>query len=351
MQKKVVIGMSGGVDSSVAAYLLKKEGYDVVGVTMRTWKDNCDEDEAVVDAKSVAKKLDIPFYTVDFREEFKKNVMDYFANEYKCGRTPNPCVVCNRFVKWEALLNRAKDFGCDYVATGHYARIDKHPETGRFVIRESVTAKKDQTYALYNLTQEQLSRTLMPIGEFEKEKTRQIAAEIGLPVAEKGDSQDICFIPDNDYVGFLKSKYGYNPKAGKYVDREGKFLGMHKGIVNYTIGQRKGLGLACGKHVYVTEINPEKNEVVIGDNEDLFKTKVYADKINLMAVESLEGEKRLTAKIRYAHKKSPCVIKDIGGGVIEATFDEPQRAPAPGQAIVFYDGDYVFGGGTIIDSK
>ncbi len=348
MAKKVIIGMSGGVDSSVAAYLLKKEGYDVIGVTMRTWKDNCDEDMAVVDARKVAEKLDIPFYIVDFRKEFKSKVMDYFCEEYKNGRTPNPCVVCNRLIKWEALLEKAKDFDCDLVATGHYARIDKYPETGRFVIRDSVTAKKDQTYALYNLTQEQLKSTLMPIGNYEKDEIRKIASEIGLEVAEKSDSQDICFIPDNDYVGFLRDKYGYKPVAGKYVDLNGKFLGMHKGIVNYTIGQRKGLGVSFGKHMFVTKIDAEKNEIILGDNEDLFTTKVYADKINLMAVEKLEGEKRLTAKIRYAHKKSDCVIRMMDNGIIECEFDEPQRAATPGQAIVFYDGEYVFGGGTII---
>lgn len=351
MSKKVIIGMSGGVDSSVAAYLLKEQGYDVIGVTMKTWKDDSEEDSSVADAKRVAAKLGIPFYTIDFRKEFKKYVMDYFADEYKSGRTPNPCVVCNRYVKWEALLEKAKDFGCDTVATGHYARIAKHPETGRFVIRESVTAKKDQTYALYNLTQKQLGSTIMPVGEYDKEAIREIALKIGLPVAKKNDSQDICFVPDNDYVGFLKRTYGYKAAAGRYIDMSGNYLGMHKGIVNYTIGQRKGLGLACGKHVYVTKIIPEKNEVIIGDNTDLFKKKVYADKVNLMAVEKLEGEKRLTAKIRYAHKKSPCVVRMGENGVLECEFDEPQRAPAPGQALVLYDGEYVFGGGTIIDSE
>ena len=349
MAEKVVIGMSGGVDSSVAAYLLKEQGYDVTGVTMLTWRKT-DDDEAVKDAKKVAEKLGIPFFTVDFRQEFKKYVMDYFASEYKAGRTPNPCTVCNRFVKWEALIKKAKEFGADYIATGHYARIDRHPVTDRLVIRDSVTAKKDQTYALYNLTQEQLKATLMPIGNYEKDEIRQIAARIGLDVAEKGDSQDICFIPDNDYVAFLEKKYGYKAEKGKYVDLSGKPIGEHKGIVNYTIGQRKGLGVSFGKHMFVTKIKPETNEIVLGDNDDLFKRTVYADNVNLMAVDKIEGEIRLTAKIRYAHKKTECNVS-MKDGILECVFDEPQRAPTPGQALVLYDGEYVFGGGTIIDAK
>lgn len=350
MAEKVVIGMSGGVDSSVAAFLLKEQGYDVLGVTMLTWRKT-DDDEAVKDAKKVAEKLGIPFFTVDFRQEFKKYVMDYFASEYKAGRTPNPCTVCNRFVKWEALIKKAKEFGADFIATGHYARIDRHPVTGRLVIRDSVTAKKDQTYALYNLTQEQLKSTLMPIGNYEKDEIRQIAARIGLEVAEKGDSQDICFIPDNDYVAFLERKYGYKAKKGNYVDLAGKPIGEHKGIVNYTIGQRKGLGVSFGKHMFVTKIKPETNEIVLGDNDDLFKKTVYADNVNLMAVDKIEGDIRLTAKIRYAHKKTECTVRMGDDGILECVFDEPQRAPTPGQALVLYDGEYVFGGGTIIDAK
>lgn len=349
MSKKVVVGMSGGVDSSVAAYLLKEQGMDVIGVTMRTWKADEETDESVVDAKRVAKQLDIPHYVLDFRPEFKKYVMDYFAGEYFKGRTPNPCVVCNRFVKWQALLSRTAELGCEYVATGHYASVDKYPSTGRYVIKESVNAAKDQTYALYNLTQSQLKCTIMPIGGYSKDEVRAIAEKIGLDVAGKADSQDICFIPDNDYVGFLKKNYGYTEKSGNYVDLNGNILGRHKGIARYTIGQRKGLGLACGSHVYVNKIIPETNEVVISDNESLFKTKIYADKINFMAVDKLEGEVRLTAKIRYAHKKAPCTVR-MKDGVLECTFDEPQRAPAPGQALVLYDGSYVYGGGTIINS-
>ena len=350
MNKKVVVGMSGGVDSSVAAYLLKEQGMDVIGVTMRTWKDNKEDDMAVTDAKRVAKQLNIPHYTLDFRPEFKKYVMDYFANEYLMGRTPNPCVVCNRFVKWQMLLSRTAEYGCEYVATGHYAAVDKYPATGRFVIKESLNAAKDQTYALYNLTQEQLMHTIMPIGVYKKEDVRAIAEKAGLEVAKKADSQDICFVPDNDYVGFLKRNYGYTEKAGNFVDMQGHILGRHRGIANYTVGQRKGLGLACGKHVYVNQLRPDTNEVVISDNESLFKTKIYADKLNLMAVDKLDGEVRLTAKIRYAHKKSPCTVKMVGD-ILECTFDEPQRAPAPGQAIVLYDGSYVYGGGTIIKGE
>lgn len=357
MKERVVIGLSGGVDSSVAAYLLKEQGYEVLGVTMQIWKDEREFEEkekegcggitAVEDARRVAAQLGISHSVLNFKPEFKAHVMDYFVEEYLRGRTPNPCNACNRYVKWEALLKKAGELGADYIATGHYARIVKLPN-GRYTIRTSVTAAKDQTYALYNLTQEQLSHTLMPVGEYSKEEIRTIAERIGLSVAHKADSQEICFIPDHDYAAFIEREAGGKvPPKGNYVDKDGNILGQHEGITHYTIGQRKGLGIALGRHVFVTEIRPETNEVVLGNNEDVFGTEVFADNINLMSVPAIEGKMRFMGKIRYAHKGAPCTVEMAEPGVLHCTFDEPQRAATPGQALVLYDGDVVAGGGLI----
>lgn len=359
-KKKVVVGMSGGVDSSVAAYLLKEQGYDVIGVTMQIWQDEdraiqeenggCCGLSAVDDARRVAADLGIPYYVMNFKKEFKRDVIDYFIEEYRQGRTPNPCIACNRYVKWESLLKRSLDIGADYIATGHYARIVKL-DNGRYTLMRSATLAKDQTYALYNLTQEQLSRTLMPVGEYSKDKVREIAERINLQVASKLDSQDICFVPDGDYASFIEETTGEKVVPGNFVDLDGNILGQHKGIIHYTVGQRKGLGLSLGKPVFVLEIRPETNEVVIGDNEDALSNTLRANRINFMSVEELEGEKRVFAKIRYNHKGAWCTVKKSGEDEILCTFEEPQRAITPGQAVVLYDGDYVFGGGTIIGDK
>ena len=355
-KKKVVVGMSGGVDSSVAACLLKEEGYDVIGVTMRTWskeeafrteEGGCCGLSAVEDAERVAQVLGIPYYVMNFKEEFQKYVVDYFISEYLRGRTPNPCIACNRYVKWEALLKRSLEIGADYIATGHYARVEKLAN-GRYAIRNSITSKKDQTYALYNLTQFQLSHTLMPIGNYEKEEVREIAKRYKLPVAQKADSQDICFVPDGDYAGFIEKNAPEKVQGeGNFVTPDGEILGRHKGLIHYTVGQRKGLGLSMGRPVFVSELRPQTNEVVISES-DVYSTELVCNEINFMGIEDLKEEKKLWAKVRYAHSGQWCIAKRTAQDEIRAVFEEPVRAVTPGQAVVFYDGEYVMAGGVII---
>ena len=355
--KTVVVGMSGGVDSSVAAYLLKKQGYNVIGVTMQIWQDTAAPHEggccgitAVDDARRVAAQIGIPYYVMNFKQEFQQEVIDYFTAEYLAGRTPNPCIACNRYVKWEALLQRSLEIGADYIATGHYARIDRL-DNGRYAIRNSVTASKDQTYALYNLTQEQLAHTLFPIGDYTKDRIREIAEEAGLMVAHKPDSQDICFVPDGDYAEFIKNEVpGKVPPPGNFVDKNGNILGRHKGITHYTIGQRRGLEIAAGHRIFVTDIRPETNEVVIGENDDIFTSEVICENVNFMSIEGLKpGEKvNVKAKIRYNHSGEFGTIEAIDGEKVLCRFDRPVRAATPGQAMVFYDGEHIVGGGTII---
>lgn len=358
---KVVVGMSGGVDSSVAAYLLKEQGYDVIGVTMQIWQDEdaCSVEEnggccglsAVEDARRVAAALDIPYYVMNFKKEFRENVIDYFTSEYVNGRTPNPCIACNRYVKWESLLIRSMAIGADYIATGHYARVEQL-QNGRYALRRSATLAKDQTYALYNLTQEQLKKTLMPVGVYSKDEIRSIAEKIGLLVADKPDSQDICFVPDGDYASFIeeevRAKTGRELPKGNFVTPDGRVLGQHKGIIHYTVGQRKGLGLALGYPAFVLEIRPETNEVVIGTYEESLTYDVRAEKANFMSVERLDGPRRVFAKIRYNHKGAWCTVEQEGLDAFVCHFEEPQRAVTPGQALVLYDGEYVLGGGTIV---
>ena len=359
-KKRVVVGMSGGVDSSVAAWLLKEQGYDVIGVTMQIWQDEeekiqeenggCCGLTAVDDARRVAASLDIPYYVMNFKREFKENVIDYFVDEYIGGRTPNPCIACNRFVKWESLLKRSMDIGADYIATGHYARVEQLPN-GRYAVRTSATGRKDQTYALYNLTQEQLKRTLMPVGGYTKEEIREMAAKMNLPVAHKPDSQDICFVPDGDYASFIEKTADQTFPQGNFVLTDGTIVGRHNGIIHYTVGLRKGLRVAMGYPVFVLAIRPETNEVVLGKAEESLSRYVRADRINFMSVEDLKEPKKVWAKIRYNHKGAWCTVERTGEDEILCTFDEPLRAAAPGQAVVLYDGEYVLGGGTIINNQ
>ena len=340
--------MSGGVDSSVAAYLLKEQGYDVIGVTMQIWQEDKEYEEreggccslsAVDDARRVAQKLDIPFYVLNFRDSFKRNVIDYFVDEYIQGRTPNPCIACNKYLKFDELLQKAKGIGADYVATGHYAKIEERD--GRFQLIRSKDDRKDQTYALYNLTQEQLEHTLMPCGEFTKDKIREIAKEIGLDVHNKKDSEEICFIPDNNHGRYICEAAPNKVRTGNFVDKYGNVLGKHKGIVYYTIGQRKGLGLALGRPVFVTDINPVTNTVVVGPEEDIFKTDLVCKDINFISIDKLEDPMEVEAKIRYSAKPAKATISPMENGRVKVSFEDKQRAITKGQSVVFYKDDLV----------
>lgn len=359
-KKTVVVGMSGGVDSSVAAYLLKEQGYEVIGVTMQIWQEEdactvereggCCGLSAVEDARRVAAQIGIPYYVMNFRKEFQENVIDYFVREYREGRTPNPCIACNRYVKWESLLQKSLAIGADYIATGHYAKI-RLLENGRYTLVRSDAKGKDQTYALYNLTQDQLAHTRFPLGVYDKSRIRRIAGEAGLQVAHKPDSQEICFVPDRDYAGFLERETGESERQGNFVNRQGEILGRHKGIGHYTIGQRKGLGIAFGEPMFVVEIRPDSNEVVLGRAEEVFTDRLMAQKVNYMAVDHFEVGQEVTARIRYNHEGAAAVIEEVGKDSFSLIFKEPVRAVTPGQAVVLYDHDLVLGGGTICQRR
>lgn len=356
-KKSVMIGMSGGVDSSVAAALLLEKGYDVIGVTMQIWPETPEEVKlteggccslsAVDDARRVANTLGIPYYVLNFKEVFENKVINYFIDEYLKGRTPNPCIACNRHVKFEALLNKAVSMGIDYVATGHYAIIEYNEDRKRYLLRKSVTQAKDQTYALYNLTQEQLSRVLMPIGNFSKDDVRQKAKDLGLNVASKPDSQEICFVDDNNYGRFIEENTDKKIIPGNFVDTKGNVLGKHKGIIHYTVGQRKGLGIALGKPMYVVGLDVENNNVILGEDSEVFGRELIAYDLNFISIDNLEEHMRVKAKIRYSAKEADALIIPIEKDKVKVVFDTPQRAITPGQSVVFYENDIVVGGGII----
>ncbi|MBQ8514075.1 MAG: tRNA 2-thiouridine(34) synthase MnmA [Ruminococcus sp.] len=354
---KALIAMSGGVDSSVSAALMLRAGYECIGATMklysredtgdRSGKTCCSLDD-VEDARAVAYKLGMLHYVFNFQEDFSEQVIARFVDTYENGGTPNPCIECNRYLKFERLYQRAKVLGCDKIVTGHYARIEQRGD-GRWLLKKARNTAKDQSYVLYFLNQEQLSATCFPLGEFEsKDEIRRIAEEYGFVNAHKGDSQDICFVPDGDYVGFIERHTGKTYPPGNYCDLEGNVLGQHKGVIGYTIGQRKGLGIALGQPMYVCGKCAETNTVYLGENKDLFSREVTARSINLIPFDRIEKPMRLCAKIRYNQKEQPCTVVQTDEDTLKITFDEPQRAIARGQAVVLYDGDIVAGGGTII---
>lgn len=358
MAKRIAVGMSGGVDSSVAAAVLKEQGYDVIGITMRLWdgeningtvaESTCCSLSAAEDARRVANKLGIDYHVLDFRKEFSEFVIDYFVDEYVNGRTPNPCIACNKFLKFDAMMKKADILDAEYIATGHYARICRDENTGRYLIKRAAASAKDQTYALYNLTQKQLRRIKLPLGEFiGKDAVREYADKLGLATAKKPDSQEICFVPDKDYVSFIKRRIGGLPEEGNFVDLEGNILGRHKGIVNYTVGQRKGLGIAFGEPMFVVKIDAARNEVVLGRQGTEFSDTLYAVKPNFIPFDALAAPMRAAAKVRYSAPPADCLVSQEGGR-LKVEFDKPQRAITPGQAVVIYDGDTVVGGATII---
>ena len=340
--ERVLVGMSGGVDSSVCAALLKNDGYEVLGITLDLFGDTT---QSQADAKSVCDSLEIEHTVFNLKNEFKGFVIDNFINEYINGRTPNPCIVCNREIKFGEMLKLADKLGCDKIATGHYAKIIE--KNGRFLLCRGDDRSKDQSYVLYCLTQKQLSRTVFPLASHSKDEVRATAEGLNLINANKKDSQDICFVPDGDYAAFIEKTANFVAQTGNYLDINGKVLGQHKGVIRYTIGQRKGLGIALGKPAFVIDKNPNTNEVIIGDEENLFYNKVYIENLNFIPFDELKGEMKVFCKLRYRHTEQPAIIKPYKNGVL-VEFDAPQRAPSPGQAAVFYDGDIVVGGGTIV---
>ncbi len=343
MNNKTIIAMSGGVDSSVAAFLTKNQGYHMLGVTLALTDI---ESSDITDAKAVATRLGFEHTVLDLKAEFRREVIARFIDAYENLRTPNPCIYCNRHIKFGLLGDYAKKTGYSYVATGHYAQIAN--ENGRFILKKGVDATKDQSYVLYSLTQEQLKHTLFPLGGLSKAEVREIAEDNGFVNARKKESQDICFVPDGDYAGFIERYLGKTYKEGDFVDFDGNVLGTHKGLIRYTVGQRKGLGLSLPKPMYVCELCGEKNCVVLGDNEDLFSKTLDADDINLITTDKIDNSIRVEAKVRYSQRAQKATVWQTADDRLHIEFDEPQRAITKGQAVVLYDGNTVIGGGTII---
>jgi tRNA-specific 2-thiouridylase len=367
----IAVAMSGGVDSSTVAAMLRAEGHTVVGLTMQLWnqrrlagregmpeqvRGRCCSIDDVYDARRVAEDLDIPYYVVNHEERFEQDVVRPFVQEYLSGRTPIPCSLCNNHLKFDQLLITARQIGADLLATGHYARCEFDPERNRWLLMRAADPAKDQTYFLFGLTQEQLSRTRFPLGHMNKPQVRELARQHGLALAEKPDSQEICFVPGGDYKRFIDAYLTDQGEAlpdtsGELVTTDGKVIGHHEGIHNFTVGQRKGLGVATGSPLYVIQINGEKGQVTVGGGEDLMSRQLIARQINWISIDELRAPMRITAKIRHRHEPAPAVIESTANGEVLVTFDEPQRAVTPGQAVVFYDGDVVTGGGWIAEAR
>ena len=350
-----LIAMSGGVDSSVAAYLMKQQGFDCIGATMKLFSNDDIGDKSrtccslsdIEDARSVAQKLDMPFYVFNFTADFKKWVIERFVNAYQNGETPNPCIDCNRFLKFERFLNRAKQLNLDYVVTGHYSRVEYDKGGKCYLLKKACDLSKDQSYALYHLTQEQMKRTQFPLGELQKSHVREIAYENGFTNAKKRDSQDICFVPGGDYAAFVEQYTGKSYDVGDFLSPSGEVLGKHKGIIRYTVGQRKGLGLTSENPLYVCDICAKSNSVVVGGDESLYTKVLFARDINLTAISQISSPMKLHAKIRYNQKEQPATVRQIDSDRLRVEFESPQRAITRGQAVVLYDGEVVVGGGTI----